>query len=346
MAISYTVTCGSLRLSSEGPDARPLLALRSEVGAGGAGGRCEIKLGDPSWGDPALGDAVEVELDAGDGSSVIFTGEVDRVDRRAGLAGGQWIRCADALAKLARVEVQGVYEEVSAGFIVKDLLDQAGTSANAGDIEEGPTLPSYVVHRGPRALRHVERIATMIGGELSGDGAGKIHLRRPQSGAAEHRLVWSEDLLAVELRRSEAPVDSFVVWGEGAAAAQGPERGHWLVTDLSGVKGEAGVAPGAPGQSGTVTPGSSGERLRTVIDGAVRSAETAGDLASARASLVALRPLRGHALALGNPAIQPGSWIELADLPGGGPGSAPVLRALRVIHSFDIERGLLTRVEF
>lgn len=345
MPIAYTITCGSLRFTNAGADARPVLALHSETGIGG--GRCTLRLGDPSWGDPALGDPVSVELDAGDGATTVFTGEVDRVERRTGLDGVQTIGCCDALAKLTRVEVEGSYEEVAAGFIVSDLLEQAGAGADAGEIDDGPTLPSYVVHRGPRALRHVQRVAELVGAELDVDAGGKINFRRPQSGAAEHRLVWAEDVLAVELVRAAAPVDSLVVWGEGAAGSDGPERSHWLVTDLSGLKGEAGVSPGAqPGQAGTVTT-SPGERVRTVLDGSVRSAEVAGDLARARAELIALRPLRGHALVLGNPGLQPGSWIELAELPGADGPSAPLtLRARRVLHDFDLERGLITRIEF
>lgn len=354
MPIQYTVTCGSLRFANDfgvgATASRPLLAIETEIGIGGAGGRCALHLGDASWGDPELGAPVTVELDAGDGSHVVFTGEVDHVERRTGHAGHrhrQFIRCGDALAKLSRAEVEGAYEEVSTGFIVHDLLDQAGAADHAGTIEDGPTLPSYVVHRGPRALRHIKRIAEMIGAELGGDVDGNINLIRPQSSTLEHRLVWGEDLLALELSRVEVPVDSYTVWGEGAAGTQGPERGHWLVTDLSGVKGEAEVVAGVAGQPGSTVPGSTGARPTTVRDGAVRSVEVANDLARARANLVAVRPFVGQATALGDPTITPGSVVEIAGLPGSdGPASTLSLRARRVVHSFDMDRGLLTRVEF
>ncbi|MFV8750424.1 hypothetical protein ACNOYE_07720 [Nannocystaceae bacterium ST9] len=344
MAIAYSVSIGSLSFANEGRDARPLLGIETEVGIGGAGGWCLIQLGDPSWGDPALGDAVSVELDVGDGKTKVFTGEVEGVERRAT---SLWIRSRDALAKLARTEVEAAYEEASAGFIVGDLIDQAG--ADKGEVDEGPTFPSYVVHRGPRALRHIQKLAELIGVETGSDGEGKVHFRKPKpAGAADHRLVWGEDLLTIQLERAAVQVDSFAVWGEGAGGSKGAERSHWLPTDLSGVTGEAKVSPGSqPGQAGTVSPGSSGPLVRTVFDGAVRSSDVAGDLAKARAELVALRPMLGHALVLGRPDIQPGDWVELADLPAGqGPASALTLRARRVIHQFAIERGLLTRLEF
>lgn len=346
MAIAYSATIGSLSFGSSGVDrgqSRPLLAVDSEVGVGGAGGRCRLHLGDPSWVEVALEDAVHVELDAGDGAQTVFTGSVEQIDRRADAL---WIAAGDELAKLARAEVEAAYEEVSAGFIIKDLIDQAG--AEAGEVEDGPTFPSYVVHRGPRALRHIQRLAELIGAELGSDAEGKVHVRRPQPPAsADHRLVWGEDLLCVELQASPATTDSYVVWGEGAAGSSGSDRGHWLPTDLSGVTGDAQIVPGAtPGATGSVSPGS-GPLARTVIDGAVRSAETASELAQARAQLVALRPVLGQVLCLGRPDIQPGQWIELSGLPSASTPALPLtLRARRVNHQFAAGRGLLTRLEF
>ena len=344
MSLGYSVTIGSARFASAEVDrgqAQPLIAIESEVGIGGTGGWCHLDLGDPSWSQPAVGEAVEVELDAGDGATKVFTGEVELVERRATAL---LVRARDELAKLAHVEVEAAYEEVSAGFIVSDLCDQA--SAATGEIEDGPTFPSYLVHRGPRALRHAQRLAQLIGAELGSDGEGQVHFRRPGPPSPAHRLVWGEDLLAVELCTAAPSRDAYLVWGEGAAGSQGPERAHWLPTDLSGVSGEAQVSPGAtPEAPGTVSPGA-GTLPRTVIDGSIRSAEVAGELAQARAQLVALRPLTGHLRCLGRPDIQVGEWVELADLPSAGPSTPLQLRVLRVIHDFALGRGLLTRLEF
>lgn len=342
MALAYSVSVGSLRFANEGRDARPLLAIETELGIGGTGGRCRIQLGDPSWGDPSLGDPLTVELDAGEGATKVFSGEVEAVERRTSAL---WIHARDGLAKLARTEVEAVYEESAVGEIVEALISAAG--AEAGEIEQGPTFPSYVVHRGPRALRHAQKLAELIGAELSTDGEGKVHFKLPsEAGAADHRLAWGVDLIDLSLERVIASVDSFVVWGEGAAASQGTDKNHWLPTDLSGVTGKAKIQAGASaGQAGSVTPGSEGERVRTVFEGSVREASVAEQLARAQALRIALRPMLGHVLALGHPEIQPGEWIELADLPA-GEGPPPTLRVLRVIHQFALGRGLLTRLEF
>jgi hypothetical protein len=344
MALAYAVNVGSLRFANEGRDAKPLLALETELGIGGSGGRCRIQLGDPSWGDPSLGDPIAVELDNGDGATKVFSGEVEAVERRST---SLWIHGRDGLAKLARTEVEAVYEETAAGEIIEALIGAAG--AEAGEIEQGPTFPSYVVHRGPRALRHAQKLAELIGAELSTDGEGKVHFKLPSAGgSADHRLAWGVDLLDLSLERALAQLDSLVVWGEGAAASQGTDKNHWLPSDLSGVTGKAKIQPGASaGQAGSVASGSSGELVRTVFDGAVREASVAEELARAQALRVALRPMIGHVLVLGHPEIQAGEWVELADLPSGsGPSAAPTLRVLRVIHQFALGRGLLTRLEF
>ncbi len=86
--------------------------------------------------------------------------------------------------------------------------------------------------------------------------------------------------------------------------------------------------------------------VRTVVDGAVRSAETASDLAQARAKLLALRPLLGHVVVIGRPAVQPDEWVELVDVPAGRSGSRNLrVRALRVAHELTIDAGLITRLE-
>ena len=344
MTISYEVTIGSQTYANTGAGSQrqPVLGIDSEIAVGGSVGVCLLEFGDITWANPGIGDPVQVTLDVGDGASPVFSGEVAQVRQRPG---AHWVWAHDSMALLARIEVESAYEEVSAGFIVSDLIDQAG--AEAGEIEDGPTFPSYVVHRGPRALRHALRLGELVGAELASDGEGKVHFRRPTSGAAAHRLVWAEDLIEIDLGPHAPARDSFAVFGEGAAGTEGAERGHWLPTDLSGVSGEAAANPGGdPDQTGRVAAGSTGSLVRTVIDGALRAAEDAADVASARAQLLALRPLSGHAVGLGNPAIQPGDWVELAGLPGSDGERTVTLRALRVIHRLSNQGGLLTRMEF
>lgn len=340
MPIRYDIQIGSLVFGNDDAARRPLLSVESEIGAGGGVGRCLLHLGDISWAHPEVGDPVRVHLDVGAGPVAIFTGEVERVCQRPAAL---YALAYDGLAKMAQVEVEGVYEEVSAGFIVRELIAEAG--ASAGEVEDGPTFPSYLVHRGPRALRHAQRLGERVGAELASDGDGKVHFRRPKAAPAVQRLVWAQDLLEIDLQERRLAPDAFSIWGEGAAGTEGAERWHWLPIDLAGVSGEASISMGAAGEPGSATSGGGGELARRVCDGAVRSVEVANEVASARAELIALRPIAGHVVALGRPALQPGDWVDLVDLPGAD-GGVRSLRILKVAHSLSNAMGLHTRLEF
>jgi hypothetical protein len=346
MTIRYQVTIGSTIFNNRaqpGLGQHTLVALDTELGTGGIGGECRVQLGHIGVAQPRLGDRVIVELDAGDGAVTVFTGEVTSINQQVAALN---VRAQDSLAKLAHTEVESAYEEVSVGFIVQDLIAQAG--GVQGQIEEGPTLPSYVVHRGPRALRHAQRLGNLIGAELFTDGEGKIHFQRPAEGGTISKFRWGQDLIGMDLRQHRLVCDSMTVWGEGAAGNQGPERGHWLPTDLSGVNAKAMLSAGVPGEPGEVIQGSLGELPRTAMEGAVRSAETAADLVRARMQAKALRPLTGHAWIPGQPGITPGQWIEFFELPkgdGAADGSLK-LRVRRVHHHFSLDHGLVSRLEF
>lgn len=344
MRIGYTIELGSITLSEQ-PDegGPPLLALDVGRSMGGTGGRARIELGNVGAAMPAVGDRVRIELDAGEGSSVVFTGEVEEVARGTRTV---VVQARDALARLAEHEVESGYEEASAGFIVKDLVEAAG--AEAGTIEEGPTFPRYVVHGGGRALQHAQRLAALLGADLYSDAEGKVCCERPAKGSPAHRLRWGEHLLQVSLEREPLRTDSLAVWGEGAAGTDGSDKEHWLTTDLSGVAGKAEVSE-SNGQR-TVTPKQLGKRPRTLIDGAIRSVDAADEIAEAYVKRLELRPVRGSVLVLGLPEAALGQWVELAELPESsnpvGRGAAVQLRVRGVRHRLSPSTGLVTELRF
>jgi hypothetical protein len=249
------------------------------------------------------------------------------------------------MGRLAELELEKSYEEVSAGFIVKDLVDAAG--AKAGTLDEGPSFPRYVLHGGTRALQHAQRLGNLIGADLYTDGDGRVHFRRPEPQAARHELHWGERVLDLELAQRERLGDSIDVWGEGSAGTDGADREHWLPTDLSGVRGQA-TLEGTPDDP-RVSVGRLGKRPRVVVDGAIRSVDAAEDVAAALMQAQALRPFVGSVLLPGLVDIDPGDWIELSELPASlRPSSARTvkLRVRRLWHSLSPTAGLLTRLGF
>ena len=136
--VAFDIHLGSWTASSDvQKSSAPLLQLTCDLMMGGAGGRCVVELGVAALAPPAAGDLVTVSLDAGQGAAQVFSGQVQEV--RVGPSSLR-ISAVDGLALLARAYIEATYEQVSAGFIAKELLSKAGLTP--GKIDDGPTFPS------------------------------------------------------------------------------------------------------------------------------------------------------------------------------------------------------------
>ncbi|NOK17276.1 hypothetical protein HMI50_09585 [Corallococcus carmarthensis] len=308
----------------------------------GAGGHCYLELvaTGTSQPQPRPGDATTITLDDGNGGATVFTGEVQetRASSDTTLVVG-----VDGLTKLARLDLDGAYEQMSAGAIAKELVQKAG--ATAGTIEDGPKFSSYVLHRGPRALHHLQRLAEQCGFDVYTDGDGKVHFAAPKPGGADHAFTYAEQVLRTGLQQVATAVDGLQVWGEGAASTQGSDKAHWLAKDLAPVSGKASM----DGMF-TVKPASAGKLMREVRDGAMRTGEDAATQARARMTLLASRPLRGFVEVLGSPKVKPGDRVKLDAIPTAHPvnalASGKVLRVRTVRHVLSMKTGFVTRMEF
>ncbi|MFO1432391.1 MAG: hypothetical protein U1F76_19995 [Candidatus Competibacteraceae bacterium] len=341
-AIAYRVKSGGHTAASRAQESDcQLLSLRVDLDMDGVGGHCAIELGDSTIAVQP-GAAVKVELDAGDGMLPVFTGQVDNV--RIG-ASSQWLLADDSLAALARLDLEAAYQDVKAGFIVKDIFQQAGVTA--GEVVDGPQLPTYVLHRGPRALRHLQTLAELCGADLYTDGQGRVHCAVPRTGGtAEQTFRHGENILTLDLHLMPPAYDSVEVWGEGAASSQGADKYYWLVTDLTGVNGKAALTANSQ-----VNPGSLGKLPRPIYQGAVRSGEAARGVAEAQVKALAARWLRGHIEVYGTPGVEPGHRVQIVGLPTDHSATAVLAsghlpRVRRVQHRLDRQRGLLTRLDF
>jgi hypothetical protein len=338
----YKVRIGAYTASHKAQDGdRLLLSLVVEQTMDGIGGHCSAELAGADFEPVAVGDKVEVQLDSGDGAVTVFTGKVTG----GGLtATTQRVEAQDGVAALARVEVEAAYEDVALDFIVKDLLQQGG--ASAGSICKGPNVPSYAVHRQPRVLAQVWRLAQACGADVYASGDGKVQVATPDQAGTEHRFRFGESVRALDLAAIVLPWDSVEVWGEGAGSAKGSDKSHWLCTDLSGVSGKAAVD-----DKGVVTTGKLGSRPLRVRDGALRSGGAAQDSAKARMGWLASRRVGGRIEVNGTPAVQPGDTVGIDKLPAAHGlskllAASGALRVRGVRHWLDRELGLVTRLSF
>nr|WP_294518354.1 hypothetical protein [uncultured Rhodopila sp.] len=337
---AYDITVGGTTASSDGRKGdRLLLSLVVELGMDSAGGRCVLELAGAAQTPAQPGDSVSVQLDAGDGAVTVFTGTAYAGETTAV---SQVVRAADGGAKLAAIEIEQAYEDVTADFIIKDLIGKAG--ATPGTISAGPDLASYAVHAGTSALAHIRTLAALTGGDFYTDGDGKVHVAAPGEGGADATLSFGETILALDIRGVSPAFDGFEMWGEGAASSQGKDKAHWLSTDLAGVKGEASVAA-----DGSVQAGNAGTSPRRIRAGAIRAGEAAGDAAKAKAAALAGRRLRGTIDAFGSPSLMPGSLLGIAKLPADHAAAALLngkpVRVRAVRHTLSRNLGLRTRIE-
>jgi hypothetical protein len=332
---AYRIHVGSYTASSRaGESNRLLVALTVELGMDQAGGACHIELSGADYAPVAPEDPVTVEIDGGH----VFTGAADVC---AATAASQIVSAVDGLARLARLEVEAAFADVTADYIVKDLLSRAG--AIPGTIARGPQLPAYVLHRPPRALHHLRALAALCGADPYTDGQGNVHVAAPKSGGADHRFTYGETVKAIDLRATPA-ADGIEVWGEGAASSKGADKAHWLPTRLDGVAAKASLdAHGAVGSGG-------GKRPVRWQNGAIRSGQAAKEVAEARMKAAAARRVTGHIDLTGMPGIFPGDLVTIEKLPAGHAAAALLepgpLRVRGLRHVLDRMHGLSTRLTF
>lgn len=340
--MSYDLTIGSQQVSNKKRDSdRQLLALSSVLTMDGMGGRCLVELGDPESTPPMSGDPLTIKLDNGEGEVQVFKGEVDAVETTAS---AQRISASDSLVKMAQLDVEAVYENVTVDFIVKELMQQAGITP--GTIEKGPKLPSFVLFRGPRALRHIQGLAELCSVDIFTDGDGKAHFAGSETKFDKHTFQYGDNVLELCLKKIQPTHDSIEVWGEGAASSQGAEKYYWLPTDLSSVHGKAAIS-----KDGTVSKGKAGSFAVRLCSGAVRSGEAAANLAEAHMKAVAARPVQGNIKVFGAPLVKPGDTVVIERLPEHHSAAAifkdgQALRVRQVKHMLNMKQGFLTSMDF
>lgn len=313
------------------------LRVRCEVGMDGVG-VCELDLIVPADASlPTPGQPLAVALGLDGAESTVFTGEIEAVQ-----VGESWVRvvASDARARLACTHVSASYEAQGPGKIVRDLLGQA--KVDLARAVDGPELASYVVFPQLSVLRHLERLAELMGADLFVDADGKLNLVAADQTGASVDFAYGAGLLSAALEHAPSAREAVEVWGEGAASSKGSDKAHWLPDDLGGVTGQASVTDA---RSFTAA----GPRTAFVQEGALRTGSAASDAATGRAAALT-RSLRGVLEVSGTATVVPTDLVTISALPGGHPLSAILgrgtLRVRRVRHQLDVTRGFTTRLEF
>jgi hypothetical protein len=286
---------------------------------------------------PAAGDALVLALDYEDGAggdlaaamgalgggssgpAQVFSGQVVAVEpalfgpRVVALNGG---------ARLQGLRTWQFYESKSAGDIVKDLAGQAGVTP--GTVEDGVSLPAYVVDARRHAYRHVAELAQLCGFDAYITPDDALVFAPFAKSTADHTFAYADDVLALRVEQGVPAIGQVTVMGESPASGEGQNTWPWLASDWSSYQGQA----GANGASWLV-------QAR-----AARTQEAAQALADSLADRAARGATRGILRALGRPAVKVGDAVEATGAPAAALNA--LYQVVRVEHRFDRKNGFLT----
>ncbi|MEM9519496.1 MAG: hypothetical protein AAGA37_09255 [Actinomycetota bacterium] len=301
-----------------------------DIGLGAAHDRAQLAL---SWHSPhaniSPGTPVEVLVGFNEPSAVL-TGSVDHVSHRP------WGLVVDVFAApsaLSMTRVGRSYIELSAGDIVRDLLQEA--EVEAGDVDAGPTLAAFHVDERRSAWQYINDLAATTGGELSTSPSGALHMRTAPGAEAGLGALAGAAASALGLgsaRRYGAEVHDFAfgpaarlapettVLAYGAGSELGGERWHVLVRE------PAGGAPSGP----------------TLVPGALRDRQAAEQLGGAIEAAAERSQLLGWIRLTGDPGLRAGDPIEVTDFPHLADVSA---RVRRLRHQVSSHHGFTTTVD-
>ena len=272
--------------------------------------RANDDLADLKTGDPAT-----IKLGYDSELQDSFSGNIDTLqagyDRLRVVGLGQTV-------KLLRLRVNQVYLKQTAGAIVKDLCSQS--KVPTGDIEDGVSLPSFVVTHDVPAYEYVKALAARSGYDVYFTTENNLAFKA-YSPEKTHDLEYGLDILQVESAKSSPP-ESVKIYGESPSSVRGSDTSHWLTKDS--VEGSAG--------SGLTIPFS---------DPAVRDKDTANAVAKSRLAH-SRHKIHVGILALGSPEIKLGDAVSLKgmdhDLLKGD------FKVRAVEHSLSKSSGFLTRL--
>lgn len=269
----------------------------------GAHDRATLTLGP---GSPALdvGPDARVEVSIGNGDvETVLTGTVVRIAHQPW---GTEVHVLSSTAALDRVRIGRAYLDRTVGEIVTDLLGEAGVGA--GEVANGPKLPVCYVDEGRSAWRHVGKLATLTGAELTSDPNGDVNLRPPRSGTAGHTFRSGAELLSWAVGRRDDLVAAPAVGPFSAASEQGADAWSLVHHD--------------PGGSGP-------HRIHALL----RDRDIAQTVDDATALARTRAGNEGWATVTGDASIRAGDLVELESVER----AESTYRVLTVSHEIDLD---------
>ena len=165
----FVLTLGGLTSNTDRAVGGPV-AVNVTRSMGGGADALTVELAQRRGVQP--GDDAGAELGFDGSTEKVFTGRVVEV---APTLTGVRVLALGRMDALLRLRVARSWEDRSVGAIVRDLADAAGV--DVGRVDDGPTLPRFVVDAQSNAAAHVRALAERLGFELYTDRSGKLMFR-------------------------------------------------------------------------------------------------------------------------------------------------------------------------
>lgn len=294
---AYRLTIGDRIVdTTDEPRASTAVDLTVALGMGPPADAFVLSQGQVGGLEPARGDEVTVALGYADGRdlTVVMSGEVTDVEPGVET---KRVVAHGAGAGLLRAFDDRTFEQVTAGEIVRELAALAGVDVER--VEDGPTLPAYVVDGRRSAAVHIRDLATLSGADAYVTPRGRLVFEVFAGQRTTHPLRYAEHVLDVELLRRPPRAGTVEVWGESPGASRGDESWAWLTKDFGPRTGSAG----------------SGDPVLLVERPAARTAEAAGLAARAVHRRIDEATVRGRVAIQGRPQVHLGDAVSLTDFP-------------------------------
>jgi len=264
-------------------------------------------------------DPVKVELGNDNGQSLVFTGTVGMVDWQIDRV---TVQAVGAFQKLLVARFNLLYEKSKAGDIVQDVIGRLDLTA--GKVESGIEFPVYTLGDHRTAYDQLQQLARQCGFDVYADVEDQVIFAKYLPGTP-HELQYGVDVLAIATQQPTQWVTGLEVYGESPASfGQGTESYPWLTKQM--VQGNAGSSEGI---------------VRRVVDATARTQETAGKIATALLAAEAIQR-RGTVRILGDPTIQVGQTVKVAQMPIGDQNGT--FKVTRVVHSLNAQQGFCSLI--
>ncbi|MCO4769190.1 MAG: phage late control D family protein [Deltaproteobacteria bacterium] len=292
----------------------------------------EVARGVLSGARHKIGDTMQVDLGhADDGNETLFKGECIALEPRwpEGAPASLVVRGMDRLHRLKRGTAVRFWEEIKDSDIVAAIAAEVGLSADVDSTSE--TRP-YVLQNNVSNGEFIKALARRNGYEVSIDDS-KISFKKPGSGGAEIELGYEIELIDCRMRLNAiSQVSEVIVRG-------------WDMFQKKEITGKAktgDVSKGGGNNLGAdLAKKAFGDATAYVTSFPVANQGEANALAKALISGRAGQFLQGSGRAVGNPAIVPGSTVNLKLL-GDYTGKYTVHAARHIIGP----KGYVTDFEF